>query len=129
MNIDLCLGSNDAPRLSASNPVQRPSNLNDGEVWVEYHPASGRLPEILFLADRPAPTSTTALPSKPFDESGPPWYPFKLRADFEQAELFLRFDVSNSQIDAQLKLMVTDCPLGHSVTMKSAKEFHVILAR
>jgi hypothetical protein len=52
-----------------------------------------------------------------------------LHADFERAELFLCFDVSDAQINSQLKLMVTNCPLGHSVTMKSAKEFHATFAR
>jgi hypothetical protein len=108
--------------------VNRPIDLGDGEVWVEYHPASGKPPELLSSMDIRTP-ATTALPSKPFDEEVPPWYPFKSRADFEQAELFLRFDVSDPHIDAQLKLMVTDCPLGHSVTMTSAKEFHAILAQ
>ena len=95
---------------------------------MEYHPASGKPPELLSSMDIRIPATTT-LPSKPFDEKVPPWYPFKLWADFEQAELFLRFDISDPHIDAQLKLMVTDCPLGHSVTMTSAKEFHAILAQ
>jgi hypothetical protein len=71
------------------------------------------------------PTSIVLSPT-PFHENTPPWHPFPSRADFEQAELFLRFDVSDPQIDAQLKL---NCPLGHSVTMESAREFHRILAQ
>jgi hypothetical protein len=128
-NIDVCSDSDGAPQLEASSAVQRPTDLNEGEVWVEYHPASEKPPKILFSAERPVPAPTTVLPSKPSDESVPPWHPFKSRADFEQAELFLRFDVGDAQINAQLKQMVTDCPLGHSVTIRSAKEFHSILAR
>jgi len=115
--------------LAAPSTVIRPTDLEEGDVWVEYHPASGKLPEILSSPDIKVPASTTALPSKPFDENVPPWYPFKSRADFEQAELFIRFDVSDPHIDAQLKLMVMDGPLGHSVTMSSAKNFHATLAQ
>lgn len=56
----------------------------------------------------------------------PPWHPFPCRADFEQAELFLRFDVSDPQIDAQLKLIRS---FSRGVTMESAKDFHKILER
>jgi hypothetical protein len=117
----------DVHQAAAASPVVQPTKLNEGEVWVEYHPASGKHPEIL------CPMDTTplgpSLPVEPFDHRTPPWYPFKSRSDFEQAELFLRFDVSDPHIDAQLKLMVTDCPLGHNVTLRSAKEFHAMLAQ
>jgi hypothetical protein len=116
-------------RLATPSTAIRPTNLSEGEVWVEYHPASGKLPEIQCSMDMAPPASATALPSEPFDEKVPAWHPFKSRANFEQAELFLRFDVSDPHIDAQLKLMATDCPLGHGVTMSSAKELHATLAQ
>ena len=116
----------DMHQAAAQDPVVQPTELNEGEVWVEYHPASGKRPEILYPMDT---LPHGPLPAEPFDDRLPPWYPFKSRADFEQAELFLRFDVSDSHIDAQLKLMVTDCPLGHSVTLQSANEFHATLAQ
>ena len=114
---------------TAQSPVIQPTELNKGEVWVEYHPALGKHPEILCPMDTTPLGPLASLPADPFDNGLPPWYPFKSRADFEQAELFLRFDVSDPQIDAQLKLMVTDCPLGHNVTLRSAKEFHAMLAQ
>jgi hypothetical protein len=119
----------DMHQTAALGPVVQPTELNEGEVWVEYHPASGKRPEILRPMDTLPHGPPTSLPAELSDDRLPPWYPFKSRADFEQAELFLRFDVSDPQIDAQLKLMVTDCPLGHSVTLQSAKEFHATLAQ
>jgi hypothetical protein len=106
--------------------LDRPSQLDEGEIWVEYHPASGRHPEIL----RPqgaAPFSATT--STPYDMAMPPWHPFRTRADFEQAELFLRHDCTDSYINAQLKLIHSGSPLGHSITLESAKEMHTTLAQ
>jgi len=96
---------------------------------VEYYPASGKPPELLSLMDVQIPATTMALLSEPFDKKVLSWYPFKLQVDFEQAELFLCFDVSDLHTDVQLKLIVADCPLSHSVTMRSAKEFHTILSK
>lgn len=103
----------------------QPTQLNEGEVWVKYHPASGKSPKILNSEHNPI-LPPTPLPPVVFDQRSPPWHPFKCRADFEQAEIFLRFNVSDTQINAQLKLNDT---FGHAdgVTMKSAKEFHRIL--
>jgi len=53
----------------------------------------------------------------------------KLQGDFEQAELFLCFDGQCALLMYNLHLIVADCPLRHSVTMRSAKDFHTILSK
>ena len=106
-------------------PIDRPTQLDEGEVWVEYHPASVRHPEIL----RPEQAAPIASISPPHDMGVPPWHPFRTRADFEQAELFLRYDCTDSYINGQLKLIHSGSPLGHSITLKSAKEMHTTLAQ
>jgi hypothetical protein len=62
------------------------------------------------------------------DADTPPWYPFRSRANFEQAELFLCHDCADTFIDSQLRLIHAGSPLGHSITLKSSKEMHKILA-
>jgi len=108
------------------SPTDRPTQLDEGEVWVEYHPASGKRSEILRpqVADIPI-----ASISPPNDTALAPWHPFITRADFEQAELFLRYDCTDSYINAQLRLIHSGSPLSHSITMQSAKEMHAILAQ
>jgi hypothetical protein len=103
-----------------------PAELNEGEVWVRYHPASGKLPEILNSIENPILAPKITVPETLFNRSPPPWHPFSCRADFEQAELFVRFDVSDPQINAQLKLVTS---VGSGITIKSAKELHKILAQ
>jgi hypothetical protein len=64
-----------------------------------------------------------------YDPALPPWHPFCTRADFEQAELFLRYDCTDSYINGQLTLIHSGSPLIHSITLTSAKEMHAILAQ
>lgn len=110
----------------ATGTSSRPAELDEGEVWIEYHPASRKSPEKLSASDKPA---VVALPHFPFDADIPPWHPFSSRADFEQAEIFIRFDASDTQIDAQLNHMNSVYSLGHSVTLKSAGALHNLLAQ
>jgi hypothetical protein len=117
----------DTEHMSCLEYTDKPSALDKGEVWVEYHPASGKCPEILRAEQMSRPSVT--LPTVPFDEQVSPWHPFRSRADFEQAELFLRGDCTDSFIDAQLKLIHAGSPLGHSITLQSAKEMHQILTQ
>ena len=111
--------------VSSPTAVSKPESLNNREVWVEYHPASGKPPQVI----RPGKGLTTSvtLPSPPFDKNMPLWHPFHTCLDFEQAELFLRVDASNSYIDAQLKLIHSGSGVAHGITLKSAKELHSIL--
>lgn len=104
-----------------------PSSLQEGEIWVEYHPFSGKKSEVLRPGDLEK--SPVALPSAPQDPRMPAWYPFHSRADFEQAELFIRFGCTDSYMDNQLKLIKSGSISGHEITLRSAKEVHETLAR
>jgi len=59
----------------------------------------------------------------PLDDSRPPYFPFKTLADFEQTELFIKRDHTDSQIDEQLDLWRRHAP-GAGVTLKNAREMH-----
>jgi hypothetical protein len=111
--------------ISAPSVTVQPEHLGDGEIWVEYHPASGKAPEILCPGDHQPPPVT--LPLHLSDKNIPPWHPFRTRLDFEQAELFLQTNASNTYIDSQLKLIHAGSPLDRGITLKSAKELHTIL--
>ena len=114
------------PHQELSGPTNRPTHLDEGEIWVEYHPASGKHPEIL----RPqCAVQHIVPPAMPYDLAIPPWHPFRTRADFEQAELFLRHDCTDPYINDQLKLIRSSSPLDHSITLESAKDIHTILAQ
>lgn len=107
-----------------------PLSLQEGEVWVEYHPASGKTARLLRDEGHSHPSPSVSHPSKLFDPQNPPWSPFRTRQDFEQAELFLRFNCTDSHINQQLKLIrdgSTSVP--HKITLQSAKEIHALLAR
>jgi hypothetical protein len=108
-----------------SSPNQ-PASLEYGEVWVEYHPSSGKKPEILHPDHSSQPPTAPVLDLHNTDLH--PWHPFHSWADFEQAELFLRYNCTDSFIDSQLKIIHSGSPHSHSVTLKSAKQMHNILA-
>lgn len=112
---------------SSSSETDRPPSLEEGEIWVEYHPLSGKTPEIL----RPGQSdhSPVALPSNAPDPRTPPWYPFRTRWDFEQAELFIRFGCTDSYMDNQLKLIKSGATSGHQITLSSSRVVHETLAR
>lgn len=109
---------------NSDQPSQRPHSLQPDQVWVGYHPASGRQPEILGTtipdngASSPTPyRSPTALA---------PWHPFRSREDFEQAEIFVRFDASNPQMDNQLNLNRRS---GSRISLKNSREVHETSAK
>ena len=112
---------------SAPNSPNRPESLGDGEVWVEYHPASGKKPEILRPDHSSKPSIAPVLTRHDTDLH--PWHPFRSRADFEQAELFLRYNCTDSFIDSQLKMIHSGSSQSHSITLTSAKQMHNILAQ
>lgn len=96
-------------------------SLQPGQTLIIYHPFAEHPPEIVNTANL---TWT-----REFDLSPPleePWAPFKTRADFEQAELFLRYNCADSMINNQLQLNQRASPSVH--TVKNAHEMHKILA-
>ena len=121
-----CPGAGHTAYEELLGPANLPSQLDEGEIWIEYHPASGKHPEIL----RPQGLVQCVVPPvMPYDATTPPWHPFRTRADFEQAELFLRYDCTDSYINGQLKLIHSSSPLGHNITLESSKEMHATLAQ
>ena len=58
--------------------------------------------------------------------SGPPYFPFKTLADFEQTELFVKRDQTDSEINDQLGLWRRHAN-GEGVTLKNAREMHQCL--
>ncbi|KAL1669102.1 hypothetical protein GGF50DRAFT_85638 [Schizophyllum commune] len=101
---------------------QRPAELKSSETFVEYHPHSGLHPKIL---NEDTPPPIPVLP-KTYVNRTPPWHAFGSRADFEQAELFVRFGTTNPQINAQLALNQRRHPDPRS-PLKTAQDFHNIL--
>lgn len=115
------------PRSSSGSTNSAPGELQEGEVWVEYHPFLCKSPEIISLSDHIPPR--IVLPAVPFNPKVPPWHPFKTRSDFEQAELFLRSDAADPLINAQLRIIHEGSQSNHNITIKSAKELHSILEK
>ena len=115
------------PTQPTPGSPNQPTSLEEGEVWIEYHPASGKQAEILradhFLGPSVIPTDFLHNPDIP------PWHPFRSRADFEQTELFLNNDCSDPFIDSQLKIIHSGSPSKNHVTLQSAKDMHRTLAR
>lgn len=95
--------------------------LQPGQTLIVYHPFAEHPPEIIDTANL---TWTQELETSPPPEE--PWAPFKTRADFEQAELFLHHNCADSMINDQLKLNHAISP--GVQTMKNAHEMHKILA-
>ena len=99
--------------------------LQPGQTLVIYHPFAEHPPAVID-------TAKLTLAREP-DTSPPseePYAPFSTRADFEQAEIFIRYNCTNSMIDDQLRLNQKTSQAGgpHMWTMKNAREMHKILA-
>lgn len=106
----------------------RPNSLRPDQVWVEYHPAARKQSEIFGTST----LDTESVPVPPPSSARAnllPWHPFRSREDFEQAEIFLRFDASNTHMDQQLDLNRRSARGGSSITLKNAAEVHATLAR
>lgn len=122
--------SSDADSTSqGSGESTLPQSLEEGEIWVEYHPASDKKSGIKIFNDSNTHLRQVTLPSEPFDRCTPPWHPFRSRADFEQAELFIRYDCTNSYIDDELHIIHSGSISGHQITLTSAKEMHATLSQ
>lgn len=70
------------------------------DIRREYHPNSGREPEICRFEDyrSSAPSSTSPIEPEP-------WLPFKTREDFEFAEIALATAMSKEQVNATIGLL------------------------
>jgi len=71
----------------------------DGDIRIEYHPSSGREPEVFAFEEFTQAVNENAYPMDP-----EPWAPFKTREDFEFAELARETGMTKAQIDALIRL-------------------------
>ena len=103
--------------------------LQLGQTLVVYHPFAGRHPEIFNTAELTQPQeSNIPLLLEPSVE---PYFPFKTRSDFEQAEIFVRHNCTDTMINNQLRLNQKVSGAGEQgvYTMKNAREMHKTLAQ
>jgi len=114
------LGIGTAPEYNGLRPLQ------PGQTLIIYHPFAQQPPEIIDTANL---VSTREPDFYPLSEE--PYAPFKTRADFEQAEIFIRHNCTNTMINDQLRLNQRVSNTGEPgvQTMKNAREMHNILAR
>lgn len=92
-----------------------------GQTLVVYHPFAEHPPEIInteHLAWTREPNV-----SPPSEE---PYTPFKTHADFEQAEIFIHHNCTDTMINDQLQL---NQRVSRSQTVKNAREMHKTLAQ
>lgn len=99
--------------------------LHPGQTLIVYHPFAQHSPEVVDTAK----LMMTREPDLP-PPSEEPYAPFKTRADFEQAKIFIRHNCTNTMINDQLRLNQMASEDGESgiQTMKNAREMHKILA-
>lgn len=97
-------------------------SLQLGQTLIVYHSFAEHPPEIVNTANL---TWTQELDMSPLPEE--PWAPFKTQADFEQAELFLHHNCTDSMINNQLWLNQRVSPSVQ--TMRNAHEMHKTLAK
>ena len=101
--------------------IQTP--LRPGKTLIIYHPHAQHPPEIID-------TDTLSLTREPQPSLPPPepWAPFASRDDFEQAELFIKYNCTNKMINDQLRLNqkrdLHNHGPGDLPSMKNACEMH-----
>lgn len=79
-----------------NDPAQR---YQDDDIFIEYHPSSGRSSKVLKLDEYHQPATETSATVEP-----EPWAPFQTRQDFEFAEIALESGMTKKQTNAMIKL-------------------------
>jgi hypothetical protein len=119
-------GSSDGTNENSSLGTLVKTPLQLGKTLVIYHPHAQHPPEVIE-------TTTLSLTREPEPPPLPetPWAPFASRADFEQAELFIKHNCTNGLINDQLRLNQKqdsgDRYPGNPPLMKNAQDLHKIL--
>ncbi|KAJ3977305.1 hypothetical protein EV361DRAFT_879617 [Lentinula raphanica] len=100
--------------------TERLDELSDGDIKIEYHPNSGKEPEMLHFDEYVAgQTGHHAIPP-PTDFK--PWIPFQTRMDFELAALALECTMNKGQTDMLIEI-VKRAQEGHDqCTLKNFEE-------
>lgn len=101
------------------------STLQPGQTLIVYHPFAQHPPEVIDTAKL-----TLAREPNPLPPSAQPYAPFTTRTDFEQAEIFIHHNCTNTMINDQLHLNQKTSWAGeeHAQTMKNAQDLHKTLA-
>jgi hypothetical protein len=83
-----------------SNPCDaNERSFQDSDIRVEYHPSSGRQPQVFGFEG-----FTRASPANPPPEGPEPWAPFKTRADFEFSALVQEAKMSQAKVNQLINL-------------------------
>lgn len=103
----LFLGANRLPGTSLADPqasldYDPQTGPSIGDIKIEYHPHSGRPPEILSLKDYQERRRKIDTPKL---DTQRPWKPFQTWADFEFAEVALKAGLTKNQADTLISLM------------------------
>lgn len=96
---------------------------SDGDIRIEYHPSSGRKPEVFAFEE-----FTRAVQENTYPADPEPWAPFKTREDFEFAELARETGMTKGQINALIRLFHQCIENGKdSFTLSGYNEMHETL--
>ena len=100
--------------------------LQPGQTLIVYHQFAQHPPEIVNTADLIQTQEPDFCPP-----SKEPYAPFKTRADFEQVEIFIHHNSTNTMINDQLHLnqRLSQASESSVHTMKNTREMHNILAQ
>lgn len=108
------------------DPYSVPLQL--GETLVVPHEHSQRPPYIIKTSEL---LNTSLEHDNCRQDPNPtfaPWAPFSSLSDFEQAEVFVNYNCTNSHINAQLRV-VHSASSDSEISLQSAKDVHKILAQ
>ena len=116
------------PSQPSQSAVQDPMTwpLELGQTLIVYHPHAQRLPQVIPSSELPTFSRHPDILEGHIDDTRPPYFPFKTLADFEQTEIFVKRNCTDSFINEQLDLWRRYAPYD-GVTLKNAREMHQYL--
>lgn len=131
---DSAIENEEAPEIDQPEPQHEDITPNEpeearnitlkfGETLRVFHPHSKRLQSIISTSSINAHTQKTPVRTQ---EHNKPYLPFRTRSEFEQAEIFGSFNVTNSHIDRQLQLLHR-MGCGDEIPMANSREYHRLL--
>ena len=86
------------------------------DIKTEYHPHSGRPIQIDHFEEYGLSSPKEPLP---FHKYGKPWYPFTTRKDFEFAEIILKSQMKEEDVNGLLQIFQDCCSPDAPFTLKS----------
>jgi hypothetical protein len=87
--------------LDAEDGHNSQSRLSIGDIKIDYHPNTKRVPDIISFKTYQA----RKKPKKPKLNTKKPWMPFGTRSEFEFAEVALRAGLTKNQVNALIQVM------------------------